>query len=194
MTNQHMNTKLSIKQDTESREQIHTQSSSTEETYQCALCEQEFAPSQLVAISTEISDDSLCPYCADSLFDESEQDQINTQKELYDDDHAEGTHRLSDAILNSSAISENPTRNSHDNSDQSRRASAVSWAPPRVGENEGVLGAILSIHSLSLSLLWAIHRTNVRLIERFFDEVDIQTLTILWLALSTALLMVTTVT
>jgi hypothetical protein len=193
MSNQRMNTKSTLEEDTESQEQIHTQSVSTEETYRCALCEQEFMTDQLVTVSTTVSDDSLCSYCADSLFDEFEQ-QTNAGKQSHSVDDTGPQYRSSDTNLDSSTISENPNPTSIEKSDQSRRASAVSWTPPRVGTNGGVLGTILSIHSLSLSLLWAIHRTNVRLIERFFDEVDMQMITILWLTLSTALMMVATLT
>lgn len=195
MSNQHMNLESTLEEDTESRKQAHTQSSPTERTYHCALCEQEFAPHQLVTVSTSLTDDSLCSHCADSLFDEFEQDQLNAQEESHSPDSTKDQYQVSDTdTVSSSTITEDNMPVNTGVSNQSQHASAVSWTPSDVSANGGVLGTVISIHSLSLSLLWAIHRTNVRLIERFFDEVDVQMITILWLTLSTALMMVATLT
>jgi hypothetical protein len=64
------------------------------------------------------------------------------------------------------------------------RASAITWGPPAV-EATGLTSAILQAHLLSLTLIWAIHRTNVRLIERIIEEIDVETMVMLGLFLST---------
>ncbi len=75
-----------------------------------------------------------------------------------------------------------------DDCDQSSgRAADVSWSAPRAPRG-GVLGALVRSQFAFLSLLWAVHRTNVRLVERVLDEVNIQTLVVLWLSLSTVAL------
>jgi hypothetical protein len=65
------------------------------------------------------------------------------------------------------------------------RARDVTWRPPRDTRRGGLAGTFLQYHRLSLSLLWAIHRTNVRLIERTLDEVDTQTVLVLAMTLAT---------
>lgn len=131
----------------------------------CALCDQSVPPSEAVDVSVgSAATERVCAFCASSMFDDVE---VDTE--------ASGVTASRQQTRQYSDIAPAP--------DESR-ASAVSWAPPAV-ESNGIVSAILQAHLLSLTLLWAIHRTNVRLIERVVDEVDIETIVLLGLFLST---------
>ena len=59
-------------------------------------------------------------------------------------------------------------------------AGDVSWDARRPTRG-GITGYLLQYHYLSLSLLWSIHQTNVRLFERFLEEVDVDLLLVVGL-------------
>ncbi len=131
----------------------------------CALCDQYVPPSEAVDISVgSATTEHVCAFCASSMFDDVE---IDTEARGVTASR-QHTPRYSDIAP------------AQDDS----RASTVSWAPPAV-ESNGIVSALLQAHMLSLTLIWAIHRTNVRLIERVVDEVDIETIVLLGLFLST---------
>ena len=71
------------------------------------------------------------------------------------------------------------TASDHDTTRAGKSDAPLSWSPPRPRSTTGITGRLLQIHYLSLSVLWAIHRTNVRIFERILDEIDIQQVTLL---------------
>lgn len=66
-----------------------------------------------------------------------------------------------------------------DTTRESEPETPLSWTPPRPRSTTGLTGRMLQIHYLSLSVLWAIHRTNVRIFERILDEINVQQVAIL---------------
>ena len=122
----------------------------------CELCEQSVASDETLTVETGTDERALCVFCARSLFD------IDG-----------GTAR----------VEGEPTE--HTAPTDGERARDVTWRPPRDTRRGGLAGALLQYHLLSLSLLWAVHRTNVRLIERVLDEVDTQTVLVLAMTLAT---------
>lgn len=132
----------------------------------CQFCDQRVDPHETVSVS--LGDDGrereVCQFCVTALFD--------------DWTATNAANAATDADDSGSARDRPGVR-----SRAAGRASDVSWSAPRA-TGGGVLGALLRSQFASLSLLWAIHRTNVRLVERVLDEVDVQTLVGLWLSLS----------
>ena len=108
----------------------------------------------------DAGEQTLCAFCASSLFEDVDLDAACTGRG-----------------------SERPATDDH-------RAAAVSWAPPPMELGTGLPGALVKTHVLSLSLLWAIHRTNVRMAERLIDEVDVELLAVLGTVLTTVGLLV----
>jgi len=129
----------------------------------CELCDQRVAPEEAVTVDVgSAGRETLCAFCAGSLFEDLE----------VTPDGGVGRREQG------AASAEEPG------------APAVSWEPSSPGRARGVTGALLRMHYLSLSLLWAIHRTNVRLTERVIEEVDVQLLAVLGLVLSSFVLTV----
>jgi len=123
----------------------------------CELCDQRVTPEQAVTVDVgDAGRETLCTFCAGSLFEDME---------VTPDGGVERRER-------EVAPAEEP------------EASAVTWEPSPPGSARGVTGALLRMHYLSLTLLWAIHRTNVRLTERVLEEVDVQLLAVLGVVLS----------
>ncbi|QSG02729.1 hypothetical protein [Natranaeroarchaeum sulfidigenes] len=133
--------------------------------YACPLCAQTVTRSELVEVSIGDTTDQLCAFCASSLFEDVEAP-------------APGEEPVARDV--GSRPADRPVAPASTDSDPS----TVSWTPTKP-DRGGVLGTILTYHYLSLSLLWAIHRTNVRLIERVIEEVDVQLIAVLTLVLST---------
>ena len=125
----------------------------------CDLCEQSVDPERTLTVETDADDRTLCSFCARSLFDvESGPVRVDTSE------NTEPERQLA------------PT--------EGERARDVAWRPTR-RRGDGLTGALLHYHRLSLSLLWAVHRTNVRLIERVLDDVDTQTVVTMGMLLAT---------
>lgn len=131
----------------------------------CPLCDQTVPHSELVEVSVGDTTDQLCAFCASSLFEDVDAPEPGEDPSPRD----VGSTPADRAVAPASTDSD---------------PSTVSWAPMQP-DRGGVLGTILTYHYLSLSLLWAIHRTNVRLIERVIEEVDVQLIAVLTLVLST---------
>jgi hypothetical protein len=139
-----------------------TRTVAAEQETTCELCEQSVSPDETLTIETETDERTLCVFCARSLFDVEG-----------------GTARVEGF---STAEREQMVRTAPTDGE---RARDVTWRPPRDTRRGGLAGTFLQYHRLSLSLLWAIHRTNVRLIERTLDEVDTQTVLVLAMTLGT---------
>ncbi len=130
------------------------------ESDECAFCGQPVSDAEQTTVQLDDQgEQSICVYCAASLFEDID------------------AEALIEAEGNTSERSTQAPADDH-------RASAVSWSPPTVKSSGGVMNTILRYHYLSLSLLWAIHQTNVRIIERILDEIDVQLITILFVVLS----------
>jgi hypothetical protein len=133
----------------------------------CELCDQRVERSEAVTVAVgDAGRETMCAFCAGSLFDDLEVDAAG----------GEPVEPAGDADPVAPAT-------------ESASASAVTWEPDRPG-SAGLLGTLLRAHYLSLSLLWAIHRTNVRLTERVLEEVDVQLLATLTVVLSSVVLVV----
>ena len=131
----------------------------------CELCEQTVPASEAVDVSIgSATTEHVCGFCASSMFDDVE---VDTQ--------ASGV---------TVSARETPQYSDIAPATDDSRASVVTWGPPAVEAN-GLSSAILQTHLLSLTLIWAIHRTNVRLIERVIEEIDVETMVMLGLFLST---------
>lgn len=129
----------------------------------CELCDQRVAPEEAVTVDVgSAGRERLCTFCAESLFEDLE-------------------------VTPGGAVERREPRDGVAPAEESG-ASAVSWEPSAPGSARGVTGTLLRMHYLSLSLLWAIHRTNVRLTERVIEEVDVQLLAVLGLVLSSFVL------
>ena len=139
-----------------------TRTVAAEQETTCELCEQSVSPDETLTIETETDERTLCVFCARSLFDVEG-----------------GTARVEGV---STAEGERAARTAPTDGE---RARDVTWRPPRDTQRGGLAETFLQYHRLSLSLLWAIHRTNVRLIERVLDEVDTQTVLVLAMTLAT---------
>lgn len=127
----------------------------------CELCDQRVAPEEAVTVDVGgAGRETLCTFCAGSLFEDLEVTPGG------------GVGRRDRGVA--------PAEESG--------ASAVSWEPSPSDGARGVTGTLLRMHYLSLSLLWAIHRTNVRLAERVLEEVDVQLLAVLGIVLSSFVL------
>lgn len=137
------------------------------QTQRCAICDQTFERTETIDISASASNhESLCQYCAEGLFDiELSSEEVSA---------TQGHH--------SQQVSASDT--------SKKDASAVSWNLPRHRSYTNSESSLMQMHYLSLSLLWAIHRTNVRLLEKILDNIDIQMISVLWLTLSTAVIIV----
>ena len=139
--------------------------------HECEFCGQPVAESELVTVSLEDeSTQSMCVFCASSMFED-----VDAEALTRSDSTAEAAS--TDAIA--------PPEEK-----ASTRASAVSWSPPAVESASGVTGTLLRAHYLSLSLFWAVHRTNVRIVERILDEIDVQLITVLVVVLSAMIALV----
>lgn len=138
---------------------------------ECAFCEQRVPSREALAVDVgEAGRVTVCAFCADSLFDGV--DVAATPNP----DAGRPPEPPAETDRGGGRTSVAPGADEHS-------ASTIAWTPtpPR---GDGVAGALLQAHFLSLSLLWAIHRTNVRLVERVLEEVDVQLVTVLGLTLS----------
>lgn len=141
----------------------------------CELCDQRVDQHEAVTVAVgDAGRETMCAFCAGSLFDDLE---VGTGTATGDP-----VEPADDADPVAPAERRDATGPAS--------ASAVSWEPERPRSSSGVLGTLLRAHYLSLSLLWAIHRTNVRLTERVLEEVDVQLLATLTVVLSAFVLAV----
>ncbi|MFB6117448.1 hypothetical protein [Halosegnis sp.] len=135
----------------------------------CTLCAQSVPPEEMLTLETDHDEQTLCVFCARSLFDA----ETGTAQVRGTDQAVIEPERTSDTQRDSAPAT-------------GERARDVTWAPPRPRRVDGLGETLVATHRLSLSLLWAIHRTNVRLLERLLDETDVQTLLVLIVTLATA--------
>lgn len=137
---------------------------------ECTFCGQRVPAAEALAVEVgDAGQVSVCAFCADSLFEDLDVAAAPGADAGAPPDPTAGTGRERERTMVAPG--------------EERSASAVSWTPPRPS-GDGFAGAVLQAHFLSLSLLWAIHRTNVRLAERVLDEVDIQLVAVLGLTLA----------
>lgn len=68
---------------------------------------------------------------------------------------------------------------SHTPTQDSSARVETSWTPPQPRSTTGITGRLLQLHHLSLSVLWAIHQTNVHIFERILDEINVQQVAVL---------------
>jgi hypothetical protein len=142
----------------------------------CALCAGRVDGGEAVPVRVDgvdgVDGGALCPYCASSLFDDADRaDRTGTGGT----GARGGTRPGRDAPVAPA-------------DGDGGGAAAVRWRPASAATDatgSGVLGTLVRGHYLSLSLLWAIHRTNVRLTERLIEEVDVQQLLVLAVVCST---------
>ncbi len=139
----------------------HTdQPTATTDHQECEFCGQPVDESELVTVSLDRgTTQTMCAFCAASMFDDVDAEEL--------------THSSTTPETTAVAPATDDTR-----------ASAVSWSPPAVGSTSGLTGAFLRAHYLSLSLFWAVHRTNVRITERILEEIDVELVTVLVVVLS----------
>ncbi|MFB6125894.1 MAG: hypothetical protein ABEJ79_01140 [Halolamina sp.] len=160
-----------------------TETQTAEATVDCDLCDQTVVADEAVPVTVgDAGDETLCSFCASSLFEDL--DVAPSGVEPADS----GTDAGSASDSHVTPIAGDSGRAAPATDDD--RAAAVSWAPPALDPGTGLAGAVVKMHVLSLSLLWAIHRTNVRITERLIDEVDVQLLAVLGTVLMTAVLLV----
>ncbi len=151
----------------------------------CELCEQRVPPAEAVGVDVGgAGTATLCAFCADSLFDVDAGpagSASDTGVVLPDRSDAAGG-RTTETVREGEQV--RAAGRGEGDATARRPASAVTWSPPAVRTDGGLTGTLLGVHRLSLSLLWAIHRTNVRITERLIDEVDVELLAVLGTALS----------
>ena len=134
-------------------EDEHTQSRAESQTpVRCSFCDQPVPPSETTQLHVgDTHSDPVCVHCASSLFEDIDIEQLTGSD----------------------------TRSSTAGEDAGA-ASDVTWTAQRPTQG-GITGYLLQYHYLSLSLLWSIHQTNVRLFEQFLAEVDTDLLLVLGL-------------
>ncbi|QZA87537.1 hypothetical protein K0C01_06840 [Salinarchaeum sp. IM2453] len=131
----------------------------------CEMCDQSISESEIVHL--EVGNESshpMCAYCASTFFDKAD---------------------ASDLMDSSDQTIQQPVEKNN-----SSAPSAVDWKPNEPASTSGITGQLLQIHYLSLSLLWAIHQTNVRIVEQVLDEVDVQQVMIIGMVLATTIAVV----
>jgi hypothetical protein len=143
----------------------------------CELCDQRVEQGEAVTVAVgDAGRETMCAFCAGSLFDDLEVDADTGPAPVERADDADPVAPTAGTDATAPATG-------------AASASAVTWEPDRP-RSRGALGTLLRAHYLSLSLLWAIHRTNVRLTERVLEEVDVQLLATLTVVLSSVVLVV----
>lgn len=126
----------------------------------CRVCGQTVRQDELVPVTMDDGETQLCTFCVSSLFDSEAAASDRIEIPVVGADSRPDSDGASAAGADATATSP-------------PRASAVSWSPPDVRASGGFLAGLVQVHALSLSLLWAIHRTNVRIIERVLEELDV---------------------
>lgn len=151
---------------TEQREKTTSSQPSRDDSYSshdragtttCEFCGQHVARTETVTLS--VSDEvrqPVCTFCAASLFEDIDAEEIRTET------GAPAQHTIH-----------------HENRAAQPKASEVTWTPTVPQRTTGTTGRLMRMHYFSLSLLWSIHQTNVRLFERILDEIDVQQVTVL---------------
>lgn len=134
-------------------------------TTKCEMCDQSVSESEIVRLEVgRKSSHPMCAYCASTFFDKAD---------------------ASDLMDSSDQTTRQPVEKNN-----SSAPSAVDWKANKPASTSGITGKLLQIHYLSLSLLWAIHQTNVRIVEQVLDEVDIQQVLIIGMVLATTVTVV----
>lgn len=106
-------------------------------------------------------EETFCRYCAASVFGDADAVSLGDGPRGIDAD----SHPRGDATAGRAA--------------GRLRASDDGLIPPTPdlgsGTGRGVGGTILAYHRASLAFLWRIHESQLRVTERLFDEVDVET-------------------
>lgn len=144
--------------------------SSGTETVRCGFCDQTVPTDELVTIHIERTEHTVCEFCAASLFENIGP----SQRAEATADHPDSTDGV-DASAGGPTAEQTTTAGV----DVATQGGGVSWSAPRPRSTTGVVGSFLQLHYLSVSLLWAIHRTHVSLVEQVLEEVDIHQLMML---------------
>lgn len=149
---------------------------------ECRVCGQTVRQDELVPVTMDDGETQLCTFCVSSLFDgeAAASDRIEIPvagADVAAVDTGGGT-TAADRDGGKTAADTGDGETATDGRAGRRtanptRASAVSWSPPDVHTGGGFFAGLVQLHALSLSLLWAIHRTNVRIAERILDEIDV---------------------
>lgn len=133
----------------------------------CALCEQRVSGAETVPVDVDgTRSGTMCTFCASSLFETDVAATAEEDPSRVDVSGGRGAEAESAA--------------------EGTTAGDVRWSPPAPSRARGgLVGTLSRAHHRSLTLLWAIHRTNVRLAERVLDEVDVERLALAAIAAST---------
>lgn len=132
---------------------------------ECQFCGQRVGPEETVPVTVDRDGDrrqkTFCRYCAESVFGDADAVSLGDDSRVTGDDSRAtggGTERV-------------PARRADTGGD-----GLVPPAPELGdGSGRGVGGTLLAYHRASLAFLWRVHESQLRITERLFDEVDVET-------------------